>query len=201
MGLTDGFIMSSSVLADLVLIINGKTVRKTGCDPSGTVPDNEACTPDAVGVGASPLSTQRSQGSTRRGSTVFPKYVVDASSEDGIKSPPVKGSAKFLDVTIAYPELMENEGPSVKSWRRRLPEQGLYKSTCFIKRHAVSHRFGVNRCILRAREWRVVLDLRVVLVSHDEEVVEDRRESLSSDCEIAASYDHTMIHPIGEARN
>ena len=100
MGLTGGFIMSSSVLADLVLILDGKTVRKMGFDPSGPVPDNEACTPDAVGVGASPLSTQRSQGSTRRGSTVFPKYVIDASSGDGIKSPSGKGSAKFLDVTI-----------------------------------------------------------------------------------------------------
>lgn len=47
--------MSSMVLGYLVLVLYGAfllydNVRKTGCDPSGTVPNTVKCDPDAAGV-------------------------------------------------------------------------------------------------------------------------------------------------------
>lgn len=54
-GLGNGLVMGSMLLAYIILVLYGSfllydSVIQTGCDPSGTVPDNPACDPDAAGV-------------------------------------------------------------------------------------------------------------------------------------------------------
>ena len=54
-GLANGMMMGSMLLAYIVLVLYGAyllydNVIKTGCDPSGTISDNQACDPDAAGV-------------------------------------------------------------------------------------------------------------------------------------------------------
>ena len=55
LGLANGSVMGSFLLSYTPVILYGsyllyQNVRETGCDPSGTVPDNEKCEPSAVGV-------------------------------------------------------------------------------------------------------------------------------------------------------
>ena len=44
---------------------------------------------------------------TRRQSTILPKYVIDASSKEGMRLPSVKGAIQFKDVAFAYPTRKE----------------------------------------------------------------------------------------------
>lgn len=46
--------------------------------------------------------------STRRASLAqLPEYVIDSSSEDGVKLPSVNGTIEFKDVTFAFPTRQE----------------------------------------------------------------------------------------------
>lgn len=48
------------------------------------------------------------EGSMRRGSTVhFPEYVIDSSSDTGLKPASCKGAIEFNNVTFAYPTRQE----------------------------------------------------------------------------------------------
>lgn len=54
-GLSNGLMMGSMLLGYIVLVLYGSyllydAVLATGCDPSGSDPNNEACDPDAAGV-------------------------------------------------------------------------------------------------------------------------------------------------------
>lgn len=55
LGLAHGMVMGSAVLSYLILVRFGVYLlyynfRKTGYDPSGTVPENASCDPNAAGV-------------------------------------------------------------------------------------------------------------------------------------------------------
>ena len=46
-------------------------------------------------------------GQVRRASAYLPKYVIDSSSDEGLKLPAVDGAIEFRDVTFAYPTRQE----------------------------------------------------------------------------------------------
>lgn len=156
-GLANGSMYASFQLGYVVVLLFGSfllynNVRTTGCDPSGTVPTNEPCDPDAAGILGAMIGVMFSAVSlpqisigieaftnaraacypaiqamkrkvgrdeeeestsvplsvhVRRASAYLPKYVIDSSSDDGIKLDRVDGTIEFQNVTFSYPTRQE----------------------------------------------------------------------------------------------
>ena len=158
-GAANGTLMASMVLGYVAIALYGSyllydNVTKTGCDPSGAMPYNEACDPSGadvfgalmgitfaasvlpqVQVGVEAFTDARAAcypaiqvmnrkvgddeesdgesstawtGPTRRSSaTPLPKYVIDSSSDEGLKLPSVLGNIEFQNVKFAYPTRQE----------------------------------------------------------------------------------------------
>jgi ABC-type multidrug transport system fused ATPase/permease subunit len=53
------------------------------------------------------VENKESSEPTRRQSTILPKYVIDASSKEGLRLPSVSGTIQFNNVTFAYPTRKE----------------------------------------------------------------------------------------------
>jgi ATP-binding cassette subfamily B (MDR/TAP) protein 1 len=162
LGVANGAVMGSFLLAYLPLILYGSyllytAVSKNGCDPSDAIPDNETCDPSAFDVfgalmgitfsGAvvpqiatslecfigsrsacypalvainrkrndmdAPSSRDEMMDDKNdillaRGSAVtLPKYMIDSSSQDGLKPKSVIGDIVFNNVGFCYPSRTE----------------------------------------------------------------------------------------------
>ena len=155
-GLANGTMYASVQLGYIILLLFGSyllydNILVTGCDPSGTVPTNEPCNPDAsdvlgaligvmfaaitmpqISIGVEAFTDARAAcypaiqainrkvgsdnetavapppGQVRRASAYLPKYVIDSSSEDGLKPSTVNGAIEFQNVTFAYPTRQES---------------------------------------------------------------------------------------------